>query len=1527
MNTDIPHNLPTPDAQSEVSARPFDACLRQLAEQRIILSASAGRVVYDPLPAPELTAALAPFEPAIVDALQHSGGAVTWGPMTPNQEAMWLLQSVALDTVAYNQAAAFKVFLPLDRAALTHAVAEITRYTDVIRACYVMVDGTPVQQVRVEALTPLTIEDAHGWDDAQLEARISEILHQPYRLDRPGLFHAHAFDLGDGSHAVMVRAHHIVADLWSLNLLLEHVCRVYAAAREGDWLRLPKPAFSYPTYALAQRDLLEGPRGVELRDYWAEQLADAQPGLDLPADYPRPAQPTGRGAMAHFELAHERAEALRATARALHTTPYTLMLSAFQVMCFRLSGQRDVLTGTPMHGRRDRRTRETIGYLSNMTVLRNRFDPQETVAEVIERMRGVVNGALLRHDYPFPLVAELAPGEREPGRPLLVETSFTLLQSLDAQGAIAAFPLDQRGVRFELSGLQLETLATRPRFSPFDLSLLAAQLETTFACAWQYDTDLFSAATIERYTERFTTLLDAIAANPYQPIGELEMLGHEERAQLDTWNATRTPFDLRLRVTDLFANSVSADPAAVAVDDSQRPLTYGALERLSNQISRALRARGVGRGAFVGVRLRRAPETLAVLLGILSAGAAYLPLDPDYPAARLAFMLADSGAALVISDAADDAEAPDDCQVVTLDALLADAAARDPEPMAVLEAGPEDPAYILYTSGSTGQPKGVVIPHRALTNFLLSMRRALEPTADDRVLALTSISFDIAALELYLPLVVGARIRIATHDEAADAFRLTALLRDWRPTLVQATPATWTMLLEAGWEGDSSLTALCGGEALTRDLADALLARAGVVWNMYGPTETTVWSTMRRVEAGEGPVTIGYPIANTTCYALDACGAEAAVGAPGELAIGGAGVALGYHRRTELTAERFIWRGGERLYRTGDRVVRRHDGALAYLGRLDGQIKLHGRRIELGEIESALRAAPAVTQAAARLFGPEQPHRLVGYLVPRQGEEVDLARVRETLRARLPEYMIPSALLTLDALPLTPNQKVNRAALPAPALTVTAGIAPLTNDEARIAAIWSDLLHVEVTDPIADFFACGGHSLALMSMLARVQRAFGRELSVALFLRQPTVAWLARMATSDADEAPSTGEIESLCDRDAALVDWPAPTRTSMAPHLPPRAILLTGATGFLGAHLLDALLRRTNAVIYCLARGTHETIMRQLRAYGLGLTARSQSCRIIAIAGDLAQPNCGLSDGDWRLLADGVDLIVHCGALVNFVYPYEALRPANVEGTRTLLRLALEGRAKAFHFISTFSVFDSPEYADRTRRILESEFPRSGHALAHAYGQSKWASEALVRRAASEHGLPVAIYRPGRVSGHSQTGQGNPSDLLEQLLAGCIELGVAPDLPVTLDMTPVDYVADATVELTCQPVRGGACPTYHLVNPRPTSSATLVSVLRRRGYPLPALHYDAWRERIQRAQPKRLISLLPLFTDELPAVLVGAPDFDTTETERGLAGSGITCPPADEGLLNRYISYLIASDEWPVPVARLRGETSAHQG
>jgi amino acid adenylation domain-containing protein len=783
-----------------------------------------------------------------------------------------------------------------------------------------------------------------------------------------------------------------------------------------------------------------------------------------------------------------------------------VMLAAFEVLLHRHTGETDLVVGTPIANRHRTAAEGLVGTLVNTVPVRVRLEPDAPFRALLGAVREAALDALAHQELPFERMVAALGVPRRPGETPLFPVLFDFLN--------APMPAPRAGP------VRLEPLAFSRRASQFDLALSVLDSGLGQQAGMEYRAGLFEAATVRRLAGHYRAVLEAVAADAAVPVSRIPLLGPEEREEaLARAGATCRGRPADVPVPALFEAQALRTPDAVAVVDGAGPLTYRELLAASGALASRLRALGAGPGQRVAVCLERSRQVPVTLLAVLRAGAAYVPIDPRYPAERIAWVLEDAAPVVLVTGEALRASLPVPAGTAVL-ALDAPPRPEAPVPPPGRAAGPEDVAYVIYTSGSTGRPKGVEVTHLGLSNFLASMARAPGLSAADRLLSVTTISFDIAGLELFLPLVTGARVHLASAAEAGDGTRLAALLRESGATVMQATPATWRMLLDSGWAGAPHLRVLCGGEAMPRDLADLLLARAAEVWNLYGPTETTVWSALWRVGPGTEPVPIGLPVAHTRLYVLDGHGEPTPIGVPGEIHIGGAGVAKGYWRRPELTAERFVpdphGGPGARMYRTGDLGRFRADGALEYLGRLDHQVKIRGHRVEPGEIEAVLRQHPGVAAAAVV---PHQVRpgdlRLAAYWVARGQPGPGRAELREALRRRLPEHMVPSFLVQLEALPLTPNGKLDRRALPPPSGGSAVGdaerVAPRDALEAELAGLFAEVLGTPLTSVRDGFFDLGGHSMLAARLFARIEKSQGVALPLGVLLDHQTVEQLAAL--------------------------------------------------------------------------------------------------------------------------------------------------------------------------------------------------------------------------------------------------------------------------------------------------------------------------------------------------------------------------------------------------------------------------------
>jgi len=1025
-------------------------------------------------------------------------------PLSPLQEPLWYFSRLAPENPVYNEAVTIRKDGPFEVSAFRAAFNEIVRRHEIWRSTFDVTDGEPVQVVHPAPTFELPVVDLSGWSAAERKSEAARMAAEeamrPYDLARGPLLRPVLVRFAEDHHRLYLALHHLIFDGVSLyRIVLPELTALYDSFSAGCEPSLPEPPIQYADYAAAAREGLTGIDFARRIDYWRQHL-DGAPTLQLPLDAPRPRQQRFRGAMERVRIPKELAYELRALSRTSGATLFQVLAAAFAVLLHRYSGQDDIVFGT-LTDMRDRRELDgVVGYCLTPLVLRADVREDPSFIELLGRVRGdLLDG--LSHQVPFErIVRELHP-DRDPGANPIFQAVFVLEPEMDSTDP--AWSLHQ---------MEPE-VGSAVGHAKFDLHLeLDERPEGHLDGRLIYNTDLFSPETATRIAAHWAMLLEGIVRAPSDPVSELSLLTGEERHRQLEWNATSADYPRDTCVHELVTTQMQRRPDAVAVVFGDEQLTYRELDRRANRVAHLLSCSDASSG-LVAICVERSLDMLIGMLGILKCGAAYLPLDPHYPTGRLALMLEDSGAAVLLTHRD---------LVPTLPDCRAEVICLDDEPAANLPDGApassvtaDELAYVIYTSGSTGKPKGVCVPHGAVVNLLSSMAERLSMGPGDKVVAITTYAFDIAAVELWLPLATGGSTIIASREDVRDGRRLASLVARSEPTVMQATPATWKMLIDSGWSGQRGLVALCGGETLTPQLADSLLDRTAAVWNMYGPTETTVWSTMAALERGS-PITIGRPIANTRVYILDRGAQQVPVGVAGEIAIGGDGVALGYLGRPDLTAERFVpdpFAPGALMYLTGDLARYLPDGRIEHLGRLDHQIKVRGFRVELGEIEATLVASPDVAEAVvvAREHAPSDT-RLVAYVVP-DGPMPGPSELRHRLAATLPEHMVPSIFVALDALPLSVNGKVDRNALPAPRRSFddepTSSATPRTAVEEQMAVIWSRTLGVDRVGVHDDFFELGGHSLLAVHLLIEVERELGVAVPLASFLENFTVADLA----------------------------------------------------------------------------------------------------------------------------------------------------------------------------------------------------------------------------------------------------------------------------------------------------------------------------------------------------------------------------------------------------------------------------------
>ncbi|MEU9191158.1 amino acid adenylation domain-containing protein [Streptomyces sp. NPDC048484] len=1046
-------------------------------------------------------------------------------PLSFAQQRLWFLDQLEPGSAEYNLPVPMPWHGDLHVGTLTAALTGVVARHEVLRTRLVTgPDGEARQVIDPPSAFPLAVIDVSrtAHPRALAERLVAEDAATPFDLARGPLVRGCLIRLAADEHVLALSMHHVVSDEWSGRILRRELSALYAAFGAGEPDPLPPLELQYADFAVWQRDWLTGDVLEAQLGYWQDRLAGA-PMLELPTDRPRPPVRSTEGAVTGFSVPTESMARLRAVARAGGASVFMTLLAAFDVLLGRYCGTDDVVVGTPVAGRTRAETEDVIGFFVNTLVLRTDLSGDPTFDELVRRVRETVLSAHAHQDLPFEQLVDALVTERDRSRTPLFQVFFN-------------YTLGEGG------GDDTGTAADRPDAAAgtapamFDLSLVVAESGGALSGTLHYSTALFDAGTAERMAAHLVMLVEAVAADADLPLSRLPLLTPAERAlAVDGWNDTAAVLPDVMTAHDLIAGRAAAVPDTVAVVAEGATLTYAGLVARADRLANRLREAGVGPESVVGLCLERGADMVVAMLAVWRAGGAYLPLDADHPADRLRFMLTDSGASVLVSHRGVGAALADAAVTVWLDEPGRPAEPgrpTDPDRPTAAETLPTDTqkagaagslAYVIYTSGSTGRAKGVQVTHHNLVNFLTAMTERPGVTDADVLLAVTTLGFDIAGLELMLPLTAGARVVVAGRDTVREPEPLAAEIARSGATLMQATPATWQLLLTGdGWAGAPGLRVLCGGEALPGALAAALLERTAGVWNMYGPTETTIWSTCEQLTA-DGPVLLGTPVANTRVLVLDERLHPAPVGVAGELFIGGDGVVRGYGGRSALTAERFVAdpfaADGSRLYRTGDLARRLPDGNLEFLGRVDHQVKVRGFRIEPGEIEAALAAHPGVRAAVVTASGDGTDRRLVAHLVaadPRTGVPA-AAALREHLRRAVPEFMVPAVFTELAELPLTPNGKVDRAALPDPSgerRGAAAYVAPATPVEELLAAIWAEVLDIERVGADDDFFELGGHSLLATRLISRIRTVLRADVPLAALFDRPTVARLAAVVES-----------------------------------------------------------------------------------------------------------------------------------------------------------------------------------------------------------------------------------------------------------------------------------------------------------------------------------------------------------------------------------------------------------------------------
>ncbi|MEP0770346.1 amino acid adenylation domain-containing protein [Trichocoleus sp. ST-U1] len=1447
------------------------------------------------------------------------------------QKYLWLLQQ---DSATYCAQCAILIKGNLKTRALKEAVQQIINRHEILRTIFHREPGIkiPIQVVsdRIDVASWCSI-NLSGCNSQEQKTKIEAILQEERRsisTSEPtgSLLRASLITLSDDKHILIVTLPSLCADSWTLKNLVQEISQGYAASLRGEEIA-EEEIVQYVQFSEWQNQLLEDEDDLAGKEYWNQQDFSNLANLKLPLEKKL------LGLPANFELNSIECQIepdlvakITAIGQKYNASISAVLLACLKTLLWRLTRQPDIIVSTAFNGRKYEELEPALGLFAKFLPLRTHLEDSLKFSEIVQQVQQSVNDANNWQEY------------------FCQENISTATLS----GFPFGFEFEEQLNKYSASDLSFAIYQQYVCCDRFKAKLSCVRRDESLSAKFDYDAGIIGIEAIQALAEQFHSLVESAANSPETAIGQLNILSDRSRHELLVeFNNTQTDYHQSKCIHQLFEEQVERTPDNIAVVFENQQLTYRELNDRANKIAHHLQNLGVKPEVVVGICVERSLEMVMGMLGILKAGGAYLPLDPAMPKERLALMLQDAQVPVLLTQKRFLEIPQHSAKVLCLDTNWETIPVQSQNSIQK----PSNLAYVIYTSGSTGTPKGVAVEHQQLLNYVNGIINRLDLPAGASYAIISTFAADLGHTVVFPALCTGGCLHIVSQERATDPEALTNYFQKHPIDCLKIVPSHLSALLTASNPAHilPRKRLILGGEALTWNLIETIqkLASNCQIFNHYGPTEATVgvltYQVADRVADGKADrisetVPLGRPIPNTQIYILDSHLQPVPIGVPGELYIGGAGLARGYLNQPELTAKKFIIDSfierdefsilrnelqdvppnsklktqNSKLYKTGDLARYLPDGNIEFLGRIDDQVKIRGFRVELGEIEAVLSQFPGVRQSIV-LLREDVGQRLVAYIVSNSALINDL---RSFLKEKLPEYMVPSAFVVLKALPLTPNGKIDRSALPAPETIKPVAdtfVAPRNSVEEVLAGIWVHLLKLQKVGIYDNFFDLGGHSLLIPQLLAKVRETFQIELTLRDFFDAPTIADLGKNIEMKQGVIPFVSPASNLnLDAEAVLDPTIRPDSIPVELVTEPSCIFLTGATGFLGAFLLSELLQQTQADIYCLVRATNaesgkERLQNSLESYSLW--DENFSSRIIPIMGELSKPFLGLSDEQFRDMASQIDVIYHNGALVNFTYPYSALKAANVLGTQEVLRLASLIKLKPVHFISSTNAV-SPAGGSGVRVIREQDSINSEEVIDTGYAQSKWVAEKLAT-IARDRGIPVCIYRPGRISWHSQTGLCNKSDNTFRWVKGCIQLGSVPKRDAMVNLVPIDYASRAIAYLSKQ--QESLNKDFHIVNPYPAHWNQVINWVRSFGYPLQEVSYDQWHsELLEAAKTSSGNALSPLLdfmnqpTSQEPASTTAILQFDCQNTLDGLAGSSIVCPPLETELFAPYFSYLI---------------------
>ncbi|ANF97034.1 non-ribosomal peptide synthetase [Paenibacillus bovis] len=1427
----------------------------------------------------------------------------TYYPVSSAQRRMYMVQHIQdTATTAYNIPLLFEMKGQLDIPRLNTALQKLIQRHESLRTSFHMIHGQLMQHIHEDISWNMEISETIAAD----QQRVLLSFIRPFHLSEAPLMRAGLFRLAHDHYLLLLDMHHIISDGVSTSILFEDLLKLY----QGEVL--PSLPLQYKDYAVWQQSEPGRLKWQEHKRYWLHQLQGELPVIELPADYPRPAVQDYRGDVWKFQLDEELNRKIQQLCLGQGVTLHMLLLAAFHLLLSKYTNQHDMITGAPIAGRSHADIQSIPGMFVNMLAMRTSPESDLPFTDYLAQCKEMIVHAYTHSDYPFEELVEQLGLQRDASRHPLFDVLFAV----------------QNFTRPEFQLPNLDILSVEPGWNPSKFSMnWTVQEGETLDIAIEYSTSLFRDSTIVQMAEHYTELLRQIVAHPQRSNGELNMLSPAEYEQLTiTFNQTAASYPGDQCIQELFEQQCRLHPERPAIIMGEQQLTYAELNRQANQLAHALIRRGSQRNPdhtpIIGLITDRSPDMIIAILAILKAGAAYLPIDPTHPAERILRMLSDSEAACVLVQHRQLWADSDRYEGEVL--YLSDQPGQtEPVYAPPVTARPEHPAYVMYTSGSTGQPKGVIVTHRNIVKTVIN-NGFLDITPQDRILQLSNYAFDGSTFDLYGTLLHGAALVLVTREQLLHPVALIDYMRSQQISVALMTVALFNTLVEVNLEGLTGLRKLLfGGEQASRTHVDKAVRTLGegVLINVYGPTEATVCAAVWPVDRmllEHGQLPIGRPIHNTSLYILNAAGQPQPIGITGELWIGGEGVSMGYLRRPELTAERFVdnpWIPGTLMYRSGDLARWLPDGNIDYQGRIDEQVKIRGNRIELGEIEAALLEYPSIQETVVIALQKDHSYSsLCAYIV------TDAAWTTSELRAhlgvRIPDYMIPSRFISLDQLPLTPNGKVDKRALPVPHIDEDRErVAPRTDTENNLIRLVAEVMEMqpEQISMNDNLFNIGGHSLSILKIIGKAH-TIGWKLEMKEFYIYRSFAELAHKIDAGESLPPEAVEPSTF----TPGIPVPVPAMSIQKRSNAPQSILLLGATGFLGIHILHELLSTATARITCLIRGENEQQARErlngklqfyfASRYGQHTIDHWMS-RIHVRHGDMTEHRWGMDDRDMQKLGESVEAVIHTAALVKHYGFYEEFERVNVQGTRYAAEFCRDFHLP-LHYVSTLSV--SGSYAPESRENLiftEKDLYIGQDYQSNVYLRSKFEAEALLIEE-MRSGLDVSIYRVGNLTGRYTDGQFQENiqeNMFYLSLKALAMLGGAEPaiMQERVDLTPVDICAAAIVRLMHTPDIQDY--VFHLHNPHDVSYGEICAIWTEYGFRQTAMSREEMKIQQQKLQStdQMLAGIVTTLFESTEPVNIR---IDVQHTLSVLNNIGFTYPVPDKEYFRKMIHYAVQS-------------------